>query len=235
MKKNCEIVLVNTQLPENLGSVARGMLNFNFERLRIVNPKFAMNHEKIVPLSAGAEKVLKKSKVFNSFAESINDLNYVVGMTNRFRAIKKKQINLEKIIDLIANKNNLVGLVFGPEKSGLDNDHISLCDYVFKIDTNPKFSSLNLSHAVTIVCNKIFEILQKTKKTVNLRHKKMAKKNDLILFYKILEKSLDESNFFKVEERKKVIFRKIKNIFSKAELTLVEIRTLISIIKSLKK
>ncbi len=235
MKKNCEIVLVNTQLPENLGSVARGMLNFNFERLRIVNPKFNMNHEKIVPLSAGAEKVLKKSKVFNSFAESINDLNYVVGMTNRFRAIKKKQINLEKIIDLIANKNNLVGLVFGPEKSGLDNDHISLCDYVFKIDTNPKFSSLNLSHAVTIVCNKIFEILQKTKKTVNFKDKKVAKKNDLILFYKILEISLDESNFFKVEERKKVIFRKIKNIFSKAELTLVEIRTLISIIKSLKK
>ena len=90
-------------------------------------------------------------------------------MTNRFRAIKKKQINFEKIIDLIANKNNLVGLVFGPEKSGLDNDHISLCDYVFKIDSNPKFSSLNLSHAVTIICNKIFEILQKTKKKVNLR------------------------------------------------------------------
>ena len=156
-------------------------------------------------------------------------------MTNRFRAIKKKQINLEKIIDLIANKNNLVGLVFGPEKSGLANGHISLCDYVFKIDTNPKFSSLNLSHAVTIVCNKIFEILQKTKKTVNLRDKKVAKKNDLILFYKILEKSLDESNFFKVEERKKVIFQKIKNIFSKTELTGVEIRTLISIIKSLKK
>ena len=99
MKKNCEIVLVNTQLPENFGSVARGMLNFNFEKLRIVNPKFAMTHEKIVPLSAGAEKVLKKSKVFNSFAESINDLNYVVGMTNRFRAIKKKEINLEKIIE----------------------------------------------------------------------------------------------------------------------------------------
>ena len=59
------------------------MLNFNFEKLRIVNPKFTMNHEKIVPLSAGAEKVLKNSKIFNSFSESINDLNYVIGMTNR--------------------------------------------------------------------------------------------------------------------------------------------------------
>ena len=64
MKKTLEIVLVNTQLPENLGSVARGMLNFTFENLRIVNPKFEMTNEKIIPLSAGAESVIKKSKSF---------------------------------------------------------------------------------------------------------------------------------------------------------------------------
>ena len=91
MQTNIEIVLVNTQLPENLGSVARGMLNFNFEKLRIVKPKFTMSNEKIIPLSAGAEKVLKNSKIFNSFSDSINDLNYVIGTTNRTRAIKKKR------------------------------------------------------------------------------------------------------------------------------------------------
>ena len=92
MQTNIEIVLVNTQLPENLGSVARGMLNFNFEKLRIVKPKFTMSNEKIIPLSAGAEKVLKNSKIFNSFSDSINDLNYVIGTTNRTRAIKKKEM-----------------------------------------------------------------------------------------------------------------------------------------------
>ena len=235
MQTNIEIVLVNTQLPENLGSVARGMLNFNFEKLRIVKPNFTMSNEKIIPLSAGAEKVLKNSKIFKSFSDSINDLNYVIGITNRTRAIKKKEISLEKLIELIGYKNNSVGLVFGPEKSGLDNDHISLCDFVFRIDTNPNFSSLNLSHAVTIICNKIYEILKKTKVKINSGDKKIAKKKNLILFFKILEKSLDESNFFKVNERKKVIFQRIKNIFSKTELTVVEIRTLISIIKSLKK
>ena len=56
MQTNIEIVLVNTQLPENLGSVARGMLNFNFEKLRIVKPKFTMSNEKIIPLSAGQKK-----------------------------------------------------------------------------------------------------------------------------------------------------------------------------------
>ena len=214
MQTNIEIVLVNTQLPENLGSVARGMLNFNFEKLRIVKPKFTMSNEKIIPLSAGAEKVLKNSKIFNSFSDSINDLNYVIGITNRTRAIKKKEISLEKLIELIGYKNNSVGLVFGPEKSGLDNDHISLCDFVFRIDTNPNFSSLNLSHAVTIICNKIYEILKKTKVKINSGDKKIAKKR-FNFFLKILEKSLDESNFSKLKKEKKSYFKKLKIYFLK--------------------
>ena len=60
---------------------------------------------------------------------------------------------------------------------------------------------------MTIICNKIYEILKKTKVKINSGDKKIAKKKDLILFFKILEKSLDESNFFKVNERKKVIFQ----------------------------
>ena len=235
MIKNSEIILVNTQLPENLGSVARGMLNFNFKKLRVVNPKFSMKNEKIIPVSAGADNVIKQSKIFNSFEDAIKDFNFVIGTTNRIRAIKKKQISLEGIVKLISNQTNFVALVFGPEKSGLDNEHISLCDYVFKIETNPKFPSLNLSHAVTIICNKIQDILKKFKIENNSRNKKIAKKKDLILFYEILERSLDESNFFKVQERKRVIFQKIKNIFSKTELTTVEVKTLISIIKNIKK
>ena len=235
MTKNSEIILVNTQLPENLGSVARGMLNFNFKKLRVVNPKFSMKNEKIIPVSAGADNVIKQSKIFNSFEDAIKDFNFVIGTTNRIRAIKKKQISLEGIVKLISNQTNFVALVFGPEKSGLDNEHISLCDYVFKIETNPKFPSLNLSHAVTIICNKIQDILKKSKTENNSRSKKIAKKKDLILFYEILERSLDESNFFKVQERKRVIFQKIKNIFSKTELTTVEVKTLISIIKNIKK
>ena len=235
MTKNSEIILVNTQLPENLGSVARGMLNFNFKKLRVVNPKFSMKNEKIIPVSAGADNVIKQSKIFNSFEDAIKDFNFVIGTTNRIRAIKKKQISLEGIVKLISNQTNFVALVFGPEKSGLDNEHISLCDYVFKIETNPKFPSLNLSHAVTIICNKIQDILKKSKTENNSRNKKIAKKKDLILFYEILERSLDESNFFKVQERKRVIFQKIKNIFSKTELTTVEVKTLISIIKNIKK
>ena len=91
-----------------------------------------MKNEKIIPVSAGADNVIKQSKIFNSFEDAIKDFNFVIGTTNRIRAIKKKRISLEGIVKLISNQTNFVALVFGPEKSGLDNEHISLCDYVLR-------------------------------------------------------------------------------------------------------
>jgi tRNA/rRNA methyltransferase len=235
MQKNVEIILVHTQLPENLGSAARGMLNFEFEKLRVVKPKFDMDNEKIIPVSAGADKVIIKARSFEKLSDAIKDFNFVIGTTNRSRAIKKKEIKVKDLVSLISNRKKKVALIFGPEQSGLDNESISLCDYIVKIDSNPKFSSLNVSQAVTVICNQIFEKLKKKKKNINFQKKEIAKKKELILFYEILEKRLELTNFFKVEERKKIIFQKIKNIFSKSELSSIEVKILISIIKNIKK
>ena len=229
-----EIVLVNTQLPENLGATARCMLNFNFERLRLINPKFSLDNEKIIPVCAGADKVVKKIKVFEKFSDSIKDFNYVIATSNRVRSQKKNEISFKKLKEIIS-KNYKVAIVFGPEKSGLDNEDLSLCDYTIKINSNQKFSSLNLSHAVAIVCYNLFTLL--LKKGDSNKEKlieNVAKKNELLYFYKILEETLDNSNFFNVKERKKITFQKIKNIFCKYKMSSEEVRTLISIFKKIK-
>ena len=229
-----EIVLVNTQLPENLGATARCMLNFNFERLRLINPKFSLDNEKIIPVCAGADKVVKKIKVFEKFSDSIKDFNYVIATSNRVRSQKKNEISFKKLKEIIS-KNYKVAIVFGPEKSGLDNEDLSLCDYTIKINSNQKFSSLNLSHAVAIVCYNLFTLL--LKKSDNNKEKyieNVAKKNELLSFYKILEETLDNSNFFNVKERKKITFQKIKNIFCKYKMSSEEVRTLISIFKKIR-
>ena len=228
-----EIVLVNTQLPENLGATARCMLNFQFEKLRVINPKFSLDNEKIIPVSAGADKVIKKIKIFEKFSDSIKDFNYVIATSNRERSQKKKEISFKKIKHIIS-KNHKVAIVFGSEKSGLDNEDLSLCDYSIKINSNKKFSSLNLSHAVAIVCYNIYTLLstKDDNKRINFLEN-IAKKNELLSFYKILEKSLDKSNFFNVKERKKITFQKIKNIFCKYKLSSEEVRTLISIFKKI--
>ena len=229
-----EIVLVNTQLPENLGATARSMLNFQFERLRLINPKFSLDNEKIIPVCAGADKVIKKIKVFEKFSDSIKDFNYVIATSNRVRSQKKNEISFKKLKEIIS-KNYKVAIVFGPEKSGLDNEDLSLCDYTIKINSNQKFSSLNLSHAVAIVCYNLFTLLLKKSDSNKEKYiENVAKKNELLSFYKILEETLDNSNFFNVKERKKITFQKIKNIFCKYKMSSEEVRTLISIFKKIR-
>ena len=231
-----EIILVETQIPENLGASARAMLNFNLKKLRIVSPSFELSNEKIVPLSAGAKSVIKNIKKFNTFEESIQDFNILIATTNRSRSIKKDKIDFYELSNLIKKESNKVGIVFGPEKSGLNNDHLSMCDYILRIESNPKFSSLNLSHAVSLTA---YEIMKQNKKTTKKNTPKSevmrAPKKDLINFFKVLETNLEKTNFFAVKERRKIITQKIRNIFSKISLSSKDLATLIGVMKSLKK
>jgi len=212
------------------------MYHFKSEKLRIVSPLFDLANEKILPLSAGADKVIRNIKKFNTFEESIKDFNILVAITNRIRSIKKTQIDFDELYKLILNLSNNIGLVFGPENSGLNNNHISMCDFVLKINTNSDFSSLNLSHAVSIVA---YEIMQrdcfKKKFKQSNEKKSQATKEELLNFYKILEDNLDKTNFFLVKEREKIIRQKIRNIFNKLVLTSNDVATLLGIIKSLTK
>ena len=240
MKESCmpEIVLVNTQIPENLGATARAMLNFNLKKLRVVSPLFELSNEKIIPLSAGADSVIKNIKKFSVFEDSVKDLNILIATTNRLRSVKKKQITFQKLNKMISNSKNKVGIIFGPEKSGLENEHLSICDYSLKINSNPKFSSLNLSHAVSIVAYEIWRgnfpkriLISNVKKKSDLQ----ATKGELSNFLSILQEHLEENGFFSVLERKKILVQKIRNIFTKLELTSRDISTLLGIVKNLRK
>ncbi len=233
-----DIVLVKTQIPENLGAVARAMLNFNLKKLRVVSPLFDLSNEKILPLAAGADTVIKNIKRFDCFEDSIKEFNFLVATTNRLRSIKQKIISYEELNKSIENPLNKVAIIFGPEQSGLENDHISICDYVLKINSNPKFSSLNLSHAVLLVAHEIMKNRQiKKENEVNICKIKdrRASKSELINFLSILNGYLEKTDFFAIEERKKILNQKIFNIFNKFELSSREISTLLGIIKSLRK
>lgn len=228
-----EILLVKTQLPENLGAVTRAMQNFNFRQLSLVSPEFSLDHEKIRPVSAGADLVLNNIKIYDNFDSAIKKINVLIGTSNRVRSIQQKEIDFNELIKLMSNTEIKLGIVFGPERSGLNNNHIALCDYVLKIKTNNKFSSINLSHAVIIVCYEISKYINSGNPVINYNN--AAKKEDLLNFLVLLEKDLDEKKFFLVEERKKIMVQKIRNIFNKLELSSDDIKILIGIFKALKK
>ena len=152
---NVFFILVRPQMGENIGSVARAIKNFNIRNLRIVNPKCNWPNQKAIAVSVGAKDVLRSSKIYNSIDKSVGDLDIIFATTSRIRKVNKKIISILDIKKKLKKKQK-IGIIFGPEASGLSNDEVNCADYLVKIPTNKKFSSLNLSHSAIIFC---FELL----------------------------------------------------------------------------
>ena len=233
-KKNFSpiIILFEPQLEENIGAAARAMLNFNFYNIRIIKKGWKPSKVSFKN-SAKADEILKNAKVFNNLEDAINDLHYIFATSNRKRDLNIDVVNLKKGAKIINNyKNFKVGILFGPERSGLTNEAISLCDKIIEIPLNQNFKSLNLAQSVLLV---VYELFNLNLCKINSVKKKKTKKKELLIFFKVLQNYLEKVNFFKVKEKKKIMMRNIKTIFNKAELTEKEVKILLGIIKNLTK
>ena len=231
-----EIILVNTQIPENLGFVARCMLNCKLKKLRVVNPNFSLLNEKILPLSAGASEVIDSIKNFDNLEDAIKDFNFLIACTARKRAFENITCDPEVAIKETKIKitcSNKVGFIFGPESSGLSNKHLSMVDRILTINSNLEFPSINLSHCVMIVCYEWLKLNNKKRIGISEKKKSMVKKEKLLFFYNYLEESLRVRGFMKTKPRETAIINKIRSIFNRIDLTENEVDTLTGIISSL--
>ena len=226
------IILINPQLDENIGAVARAMLNFEFQKLRIVKDKWEPN-KKSLSMSAGADSILKNAKIYKFLEDATKDLHYIYATTNRKRSLNLEVLTLKKGINEIAQiKKNKIGIVFGPERNGINNDEISLCDKIINIPLNNEFNSLNLSQSVLLIVYEWFNL--KNKKNIKIFHQK-ALKSELFTFFNFLENSLEKKFFFRVKEKKQIMVRNIRTIFEKANLTKKEVKIMLGILNVFKK
>lgn len=146
---NIHFILVRPQIGENIGSVARAVKNFNIKHLRIVNPRCKWPNYKALATSVGAKDVLKSAKIYKTVEKSIEDLDLIFASSSRIRKVNKKTISVSNLNKKI-KKGIKVGVLFGPEASGLSNDEIKCANYLVKIPSNKDFSSINLSHSAII-------------------------------------------------------------------------------------
>ncbi len=231
--KNTYFILVRPQLAENIGFTARAIKNFNFSKLRIVNPLVSWPNKKAIATSVGAKNVLQASKIYSSVNKSVGDLDKIFATTTRIRKVNKKIISIFDLSKKI-NKSQKIGIIFGPEASGLSNDELSCADYLVKIPTNKKFGSLNLSHCVILFCFQLFEFFSKKKFTYVSNYKSLtASKSDVSKFLKFLIQSLDKKGFLQPKHKKQSMIRNIKNIFYRVNLSVKEIRILLGIFSTL--
>ena len=226
-------ILVRPQMGENIGSAARAIKNFNIKYLRIVNPRCNWPSQKALATSVGAKDILKSAKIYNSIEKAIGDLDIIFASTSRIRKVNKKIISIldfKKKVD----KKRKIGILFGPEASGLSNDEISYANYLVKIPTNKKFSSLNLSHSVIIFCFELFQYFSNKKAIYKSGYKSsVAKKSEVNKFLSFIVDKLDKKGFLQPGHKRKSMIRNINNIFHRLNLSEQEIRILLGIFSTL--
>tara|TARA_X000001036_G_scaffold337457_1_gene316434 strand:- start:593 stop:1318 length:726 start_codon:yes stop_codon:yes gene_type:complete len=230
------IILVKPQLGENIGACARSMKNFGFSKLNIVSPKINFPNPKVKATSVGAYNIIKNAKVFNETCKAIDNFDIIISLSARRRDINKKHISLIDFGNLVKkNRNSNIGLMFGPEASGLSNEDISFSNYILQIPTSSKFKSLNLSHSLTIACYEIFKIYNEKlfkRNKVNIKISSKLKINKLVDH---LVGLLEDKDFFLPKEKKHSMLLNINNLIYRLETNDKELRILASIISSLSK
>ena len=236
MQNKFGFILVNPQLGENIGACARAIKNFGFSNLNIVAPRDPWPNTKARMTSVGAYNIIQKAKIYKNVSDAVKNFDLVFASTARKRDINKKHISIANFVKLLSKyKKSNIGIMFGPEASGLSNHDLSLSNFIIQIPTSSKLTSLNLSHAVIVICYEIYKSLNFTKFKKEKLLTKLTSKSSIKNLIKFLEKMLDHKKFFKPPEKKKSMILNINNIFGRLELSDKEIRILFSIFSSLNK
>ena len=146
------IVLVGTQHPGNIGSAARAMKTMGLSTLVLVAPEKAPGRDTHA-MAAGADDLIEAALVFATLAEAVADCRWVLGCTARSRRIQLEQMHPRDAAGraVLAAAGGPVALVFGRERTGLDNEELQLCHAAVHIPSDPAFSSLNLAAAVQVL------------------------------------------------------------------------------------
>ena len=231
------IILVRPQLPENIGMVARAMDNCGLKKLILVDPREKWPNKLALKSSANSKKIIHNTEVYKTLDKALSNFNFIIATSNRKRFIQKPF--KDNFNDLFKDflKFNKIGIIFGPENSGLSNSDLMLADIIFRIDTSKNNTSLNLSHAVLLMTFKFREYFILNHKNINKNttKKNIASKKDFIYFMDFLKKQLDEVGFLYPPHKRESMFKNIQSMFIRSSLSKIEVQTLWGMIKKLRK
>jgi len=233
------IILVRPQLGENIGMAARAMLNCGLSEMRLVAPRDGWPSERAQRAASGADVVLDEARVFDSVAEAVADLQHVVATTARTRELVQRIVTARhaasEIRDWIA-AGERVGILFGPERTGLENDDMVHADTALSIPLNPQFSSLNIAQAVLLVCYEWMASADATPEQRMSEHAtRPATKDELQNLFDHLERALDQSGFLRHKAMRPAMVNNLRALLQRTGMTEQEVRTFHGVIKFLSK
>ncbi len=242
------VILVNPQLGENIGTAARAMANFGLSRMRIVEPRDGWPNERARKAASGADWIIDGAEIFGTLEEAIADLHHVYATTARPRGMTKEVITPEQAgRDMHARRarGQDVGILFGRERWGLNNDEVALANVIITAPVNPRFASLNIAQAVLLVAYEWYrhvageevgmatEELEAQRPGLRMPGSRPATRAELIRLFEHLEGALDEADYFRSPDMRPVIVRNLRNMLERAEMSEQEVRTFHGVIRAL--
>ena len=224
------VILARPQLDENLGMVARAMMNCCLSELRLVTPRDNHLSEKAISASSGAQSILEEAQVFHSLEEALADVHYVLATSARKRDMTKEIFSPEdgiQKINILAHQEKKTAFLFGAERTGLLNTEIVLANGIVEIPLNPLHASLNLSQAVLLLGYEWHKSqLKQSNSRLETGSAELATQEEYSALFAHLENALEKRGYFRFEDKKERMKHNLRNIFLRNNLTTPEIKTL---------
>jgi len=229
------IILVEPQLAENIGMAARAMANSGLSEMRLVAPRDGWPKKGARQAASGAGHVLDGARLCGTVREAIGDLNFVLATTRRARGQMKRVLSPEDGLSDARRRiaaGERVGILFGRERAGLENDEISLADAVVTFPVDPAFGSVNLAQAVLLVGYEWVRTAAGAAPISGDRRTPPASREMIVSFFDYLEAELDAVNFYP-PDKKPIMTRNMRDIFHRLALTEQDVRTLRGAVRAL--
>ena len=231
------IVLVRPQHPGNIGATARAMMTMGLSTLVLVQPE-KFPHSQAVAQSSGATGILDEARVVDSIPEALEGCADVIAASARPRHLGDEPLTpwacAERLIE--AAQAGEVALMFGPERTGLDNEDLEFCQATTMISANPKYSSLNLAQAVQVFSYELRraampDVPKVSKKKVENPRYRPPTAEEMEHYYEHLEKVLIGTGFLD-PANPRLLMRRLRQLFNRARPDRNELNALRGILRS---
>ena len=229
------VILVRPQMAENIGMCARAMANFGLSEMRLVAPRDGWPQKTRMKkgafqAAAGASGILDNAVLFDTLEEAVADLNHVYATTARERG-QAKPVRAPAAAMAMAHgrlaRGERVGLMFGPERTGLENDDVALASEIITFPVNPQFASLNLAQAVLLTGYEWFKVASGEAPPFDMPAENVpARRESLLSFFGFIEGHLDRARYFWPEDKRPTMLRNLRNIIHRLDPTEQDIKTL---------
>ncbi len=225
-------VLFEPTHPGNIGAAARAIKTMGFDRLTLVNPVGHPDPEARARAS-GALDVLESATVAGSLAEAVRDCGVIIGASARHRRLGIVELDPRECArQILQGSAGLpAAIVFGPERSGLTNEELDLCQAIVYIPANPAYSSLNLAAAVQIIAWEL-RCAAGVSVPTPVPEAPPATVENMELFYEHLQRVLLASDFLDPANPRNLM-RRLRRLFNRARLDRNELNILRGILAAL--